>query len=232
MIAAAVASGGSRLEEWDVDAAAPAWTLASPESTWTAAAYSPDATRVAVDFADGVGVMGRGGTAVAPAVAREILSPASAFSLDGRTLITSGPSLWRLPELSPVWQANASPAPPTSLTFRDNWVIVSPDGSSFVESDAESYGDATSDLFAVSTRLYRLSDGALLQDLGDSLTRRPAFSPDGRWIIAGDLAWELATGRTVQLHADPTGVSVSAFGPDGTIASARDDGVIDLLCPR
>jgi len=232
LITAADDAGGSRLEEWDVDGQAPAWTLAADESTWTAASYSHDGARVAVNFTDGVGVVTHGGTTLAPTVAREVVSPGSAFSPDGRYLVTSGPSLWRLPDLSAVWQTSAMPSPPEAPMYRDNWMVVSPDGSAVLESDAEFSDQAATSAFAVSARLYRMSDGVLLQDLGSSLNRRPAFSPDGRWIAAGDLVWEVATGRTVVLHADPLSISVSAFAPDGTIATAREDGVIDLFCPR
>jgi hypothetical protein len=93
--------------------------------------------------------------------------------------------------------------------------------------------------FTSTTSLYRSDDGSLVETFGNSLVdvlpRHPAFSPDGAWIIAGPLVWNVQSGHPGQLLTlSPRykKASVSTFLPDGTIAIAREDGVIELFCPQ
>jgi hypothetical protein len=77
--------------------------------------------------------------------------------------------------------------------------------------------------------LVRVSDGAVMRSLGARLTRRPSFSPDGAWIVAGELVVHLATDSCAALSGGPT---VSHFLPDGRIVGARvDSRVVRLYCP-
>jgi WD40 repeat protein len=221
-----------RLQEWPLDSDAPVWSLTVEGSSLSGASYGPDQDRVVVSFADGVTVVKRGATEAAPAIARKIAYPASAFSPDGMWIATSGLALWRADDLTPAWTTGGGPPPPIEAGDRENSVAFSPDGKTILSS-SQSYvlaQDVGEPLPAAT--LNRSSDGVQLREFGSSLPRRPAFSPDGRWIVARDVAWEIASGRMVGLHADPTPTSVSVFLRDGRIALAREDGIIELFCPH
>jgi len=220
-----------RLQEWDLDGAAPIWSL-TPGGTLAGAGYSPDGELVAVSFSDGVGLVARGGADVGPTIAREIAYPAGAFSPDGKWLATSGVALWKIPELTKVWIGPALPLPPIEPAYRDDWVAFSPDGKNLLSAEAEVFDDGGGYLnVSAATKLYRTSDGTMIYDLGQ-VARRPVFSPDNDWILAGGLVWQIATGRSVSLHPDPRSTSVSTFLGDGRVALARDDGVVEMFCPE
>ncbi|HXU06469.1 MAG TPA: hypothetical protein VN903_36185, partial [Polyangia bacterium] len=179
-----------RLEEWPVADAAPAWTLTSDGPLLYTASYSPDGGRIAVSFADGVGVLSDGDTSVAPTMAREIAYPASAFSPDGRWLATSGVSLWQTTDWHRVWAVTPSAPPPVEPVARDNALVFSPDGKFILSSESELDYEGDVWVAATTTKLYRTSDGRLIRNLGTQAGRRPVFSPDGAWLLFGDLAWE------------------------------------------
>jgi WD40 repeat protein len=218
-----------RLEEWELDGEAPLWSVATDGTRIYGASYSPSGAQVAVSFADGVGLMARGGTTVAPTMAREIVYPASAFSPDGAWLATSGPSLWSMADQAQAWTTVSPPLPSSAADVPDNAIVFSPDGATIMSSEVTVFDLLNT---AIATRLYRASDGMMLRDLVGTLKRRPAFSPDGKWLLAADVVWEIATGRTVMLHPDPRPTSVSVFLSDGRIALARQDGIIEMFCPH
>jgi len=158
---------------------------------------------------------------------------AAAFSPDGKTLATSGPALWSLPDGQRIWPA-ATPAPSNGdNSALDNWVAFSPDGTYILVSDFAPTGPWVTDdkSYTTVSKLYRASDGALVRDFGTSLSRRPAFSPDGSWIVAGRAVFPLLSGPPVYLSPTP-GDGVSAFAPDGTIAFGGSDGIVRLFCPQ
>jgi WD40 repeat protein len=219
------------VQEWPLDGGAPIWALAIGQGLG-GARYSPSGDRIAVDFADGVGLMATGDSTVAPTIAREITYPASAFSPDGKWLVTSGLSLWRLTDLTRAWTTALAPQPPVVPDRSDNWLAFSPDGKMIVASDVQFAWDGWTWTVETGTTLHRSSDGDLIYDFVGWFGRRPVFSPDGAWILAADLVWEIATGRTVTLHPDPRPTSVSTFLADGRIALAREDGVVEMFCPQ
>ena len=78
------------------------------------------------------------------------------------------------------------------------------------------------------TTLLDTASGGALRSLGADLPRRPIFSPDGRWILAGDRLIDVESGQ-----ASPLGVpaAISLFLSDGRIADADASGAVSLLCP-
>ncbi len=161
---------------------------------------------------------------------------ASAFSPDGKTVVTSGPALWRVSDGQRIWPAG-DPTPPQPAvgndTPPDDWVAFSPDGSLVLVSEFLGTFAWLSDYksYMTVTKLYRASDGALVRDLGNSLSRRPAFSADGAWIVAGSTVYPTRSGAPVSL-GNSYFDSVSTFAPNGTIAVAGTDGVTRLYCPQ
>jgi WD40 repeat protein len=232
LIASRYEEPDGRLEEWALDGVAPTWSLTVAGSTVYGASFSPAGHPIAVSFADGVGVLADGAGAGTPTIAREILYPASAFSPDGGRLVTSGITLWKTTDLTPIWTTAALPPAPTDAAIRDNWLAFSPDGSLIVSSESE-LSDETGTLNrSTTTKLYRADDGVLFRDLGTDFERRAVFSPDGKWLLAADHAWEVATGRQAFMHPDVRPTSISTFLADGRIVLGRTDGVIEIFCPR
>ncbi|HKY34687.1 MAG TPA: hypothetical protein VJN18_02005 [Polyangiaceae bacterium] len=82
-------------------------------------------------------------------------------------------------------------------------------------------------MFETRTQITNAATGALVQDLGTTLPRRPTFSPDGRWLSAGDRLVNLQTGVTVSLGVPAT---ISHFLTDGRIFAADVTGT-RVLCP-
>jgi hypothetical protein len=68
-----------------------------------------------------------------------------------------------------------------------------------------------------------------MRDFGTTLARRPGFSPDGAWIVAGPQVLRFATG-TVRTH-DPA-TTIARFMPDGRIAAGMSDGRVTIYCPK
>jgi hypothetical protein len=73
-----------------------------------------------------------------------------------------------------------------------------------------------------------------IRDVKGVLPRRPAFSPDGAWIVAGNRLLDTRSGalRTLPLSPLYKSPALSTFTPNGTIAITREDGVIELFCPK
>jgi hypothetical protein len=168
-----------------------------------------------------------------------LIYPGFDVSPDGQLIATSGAALWRASDRSIVWAGDAaalSAAPPTYAPPADNWVRFSPDGLTFLVSDFAGLTDppwghppALTAPYTTSTTVLRTSDG-MQRILHADFARRPVFSPDGAWIIAGNMAYPLATANAVYLPLDRSFAAVSAISRDGTIAVAREDGVVQLFC--
>jgi WD40 repeat protein len=164
---------------------------------------------------------------------------ALAFSPDGRTLATSGPMLWSVSDGQRLWPTDRLPPSPVPVTgadtLVDNWVTFSPDGTLILVSRFSSDGGswlADFQSYQTLTKIYRASDGTLVRDMGSSMRRRPAFSADGAWIVAGSQVYPTLAGAPVQLSPASVFDNVSAFAPDGTIAVGGTDGVTRLYCPK
>jgi WD40 repeat protein len=152
-----------------------------------------------------------------------------AFSPDGAWMATSGPELRRADTGALVWPSDV-PAPATqpadALGTPDNTVAFSPDGALLLVSTSQH--DSTGG-WQSTTRLLRVADGAVTRDFGATLDRRPSFSADGSWIVAGRNLVHLATDARATLD-QPSAASI--FLPDGRIvAAAVGARFLRLYCP-
>jgi WD40 repeat protein len=201
---------------------------------WSSAgAISPDGQQLALGSCSFLEIHDLDGAAVAR-LTSQVFAPGVAYSPDGRFLATSGPELYSADGKERFWPAQVVPGPgPPNPTFayeslQDNTVSFSPDGSLLLVSNTINRPPRPRPWTATS-RLVRVSDGSLVQDFGTSLPRRPSFSPDGAWIVAGTELVFVPTGAVAPLDAD---LEVSAFLPDGRIAALGHDDVVRLYCPR
>jgi len=157
----------------------------------------------------------------------QVSSPGVAFSPDGLRLASSAPALWRVADRTAVW------APPTSDPlanydpdcFSDNWATLSRDATLLLTQFAH-FSEGMS--WETTTTLWDAASGTAVRSLGAGLPRRPSFSPDGRWILAGDRLLDVKSGQE-----SPLGVpaALSLFLPDGRIVVADTSGDVSLLCP-
>jgi WD40 repeat protein len=233
------------LREWPLDGDTADWTIGGGD-TVRSAAYGPDGTQVIAALGSGIQSMRVGETVLSANIAVGEPSLAMALHPDGDRLAVSGPELWRVSDQRRIWPADpgTGQAPPGP---GDGWLAFSPDGRMLVTSDFQStasppwnstaYPDARgSDNYSTHTRLYGVDDAGLtlLVDIGPGLPRRPVFSPDGAWILAGNVLFSLESqgSKSLPLSLGYLQVSISTFAPDGTIAIGREDGVIELFCPR
>jgi WD40 repeat protein len=231
------------IDSWSIATGDRAWGLLAPSIIppigglrWFLA-VSPAGDRVATNFGSGVTISGITDPGTTMQLDAGQPYAALAFSPDGQTLATSGPMLWRVSDGRKLWPTGALPPPPAPLSddnVQDNWVTFSPDGalilaSDFLGNDRTWMTNFKS--YRTLTKIYRASDGALVRDMGSSLARRPAFSADGAWIVAGSRVYPTLSGAPVELSPASIFDSVSAFAPNGTIAVGGTDGVTRLYCP-
>ena len=151
-----------------------------------------------------------------------------AISPDGSLLATSAPSLLRLGDLVSLWSRPIFSPDWAGILLTDHWVTFSPDGALLVAQYARIDTAARGLTFETTTQLFETASGALVRDLGEGLARRPTFSPDGRWIVAGERLFNLQTRQTATL---PIPAAASVFLPDGRIFVAESTGATHLLCP-
>jgi WD40 repeat protein len=152
--------------------------------------------------------------------------PGVAYSPDGKLLATSVPELWRIADGRQLW-ANAPIPLPDNPTTVEHFAEFSPDGATLLVSTCIAHFAEMSHCQA-STRLFRVSDGSLVAELGRALSRRPRFSSDGQRLLAGSMVLDLGTRTTLRLPVDAV---LSLYLPDGRIAAADRSGAIRLLCP-
>jgi WD40 repeat protein len=153
--------------------------------------------------------------------------PGVAYSPDGTLLASSVPELWRIADGRPLWSGTAAPIPAAGPGIVEHFAEFSPDGGTLLVSSCTASTAIVADC-QTSTRLFRVSDGTLVADLGAALSRRPRFSADGRRLLAGARVMDLATRATIVLPVD---AALSVYLPDGRIAAAERTGAIRLLCP-
>jgi WD40 repeat protein len=87
--------------------------------------------------------------------------------------------------------------------------------------------------------LFSASDGKLVRALPTSGAAQIAFTPDGRWLVAGSFAeycfWDVQTGRRglrIPREQDPTLSGRMAFSRDGRLmALARSQWLVSLIDP-
>jgi hypothetical protein len=113
--------------------------------------------------------------------------------------------------------------------FTDNTVVFTPDGTRMLVSNAQQrWGAGSNEGWQVNTRLLRVEDGSVIRDYGNALDRRPSLSPDGQWVVAGAVVFQLESGAGVTLDRN---VVLSTFLPDGRIAAADRANQMTLYCP-
>jgi hypothetical protein len=156
----------------------------------------------------------------------KVSSPGVAFSPDGVYFASSTPSLWQVADAAAVWTVPVSDSIAACgvACVTDNWATFSPDGALLLTQVAVSGGMT----WNTTTTVLDAASGTALRSLGDDLPRRPTFSPDGRWILAGNRLIDVKSGQE-----SPLGVPavISLFLSDGRIAVADPTGAVSLLCP-
>jgi len=234
------------LREWPLEADTADWAVGAERDTIRNAVYGSDGTHVVAALGSGIQAMRVGESTLSANIAVGEPFLAMALHPDGDRLAVSGPELWRVSDQRRIGPA-APGSPAAAPAGSDSWLAFSPDGSLLLTSDFQStasppwnsvaYPDARDhDSYTTRTRLYQVDDAGLtlVHDLGPGLPRRPVFSPDGAWILAGNVLFSLESqgSKTLPLSLGYLEVAISTFAPDGTIAIGREDGVIELFCPR
>jgi len=191
-------------------------------------AFSPDGTLLASGRNYDLDLFRTDTGASVDKLVTQLSSPGVAFSPDGLRLASSAPVLWRVAERTAVWALpTADPLANYGRgCFSDNWATFSADGTLLLTQFAQPTGSGPS--WETTTTLFDSASGAVLRSLGGGLSRHPTFSPDARWILAGDRLFDVKSGQE-----SPLGVAaaLSVFLPDGRIAVADADGNVSLLCP-
>ncbi|HEY1535884.1 MAG TPA: WD40 repeat domain-containing protein [Polyangiaceae bacterium] len=190
--------------------------------------FSPDGTLLASGRSDAVDLLRADNGASVDELVAKVSSPGVAFSPDGQYLASSAPSLWRVADRAVVWAPQVSDPSCASGCLTDNWATFSPDGTLLLTQSAKLFPSNDDPSWDTLTNLFDAASGAPLRSLSGDLPRRPTFSADGRWIVAGDRLIDVKTG-----HESALGVSaaISLFLSDGRIAVADASGAVSLLCP-
>jgi hypothetical protein len=192
-------------------------------------AFSPDGTLLAPGQSYDVDLFRADSGASVDQLVAKTSSPGVAFSPDGQYLASSAPSLWRVADRAAIWALQVSDPSPAcaSNCLTDNWVMFSPDGTLLLTQSANLFsGDNLT--WDTTTTVFDAASGAQLHSLSGDLPRRPTFSPDGRWILAGDRLIDVKSGQESTLGVPAV---VSLFLSDGRIAIADASGAVRLLCP-
>jgi WD40 repeat protein len=182
--------------------------------------FSPDGRYLASGGCGRVELFRRDGASVARLPSRAA-APAVAFSPEGDLLATSGPELWRIDGLTPVWPPSiAGPAQTASGLSGEDRIIFSADGRRLLVTWA-----AGSD---AETALLDAADGSLVRTLDASLGPHPGLSLDGGWLSGTGGVLHLATLTHAPL--DPSS-SLTLFLPDSKIVGAGEAPLLRVHCP-
>jgi WD40 repeat protein len=203
-----------------------------PVGSWVRnLAFSPDGTLMASGQSYAVDLFHADTGAPVGTLVSKASSPGVAFSPDGQYFASSAPGLWRVADRAPIWapQASDPSAGCASSCVSDNWATFSPDGTLLLTQSANLFRSNIDDpSWDTLTNLFDAASGAPLRSLSGDLPRRPTFSPDGRWILAGDRLIDVKSGRESALGVP---AEISLFLSDGRIAVADASGAVSLLCP-
>ncbi len=193
-------------------------------------AFSPDGTLLASGRYHDVSLVRTDSGVPVNKLVTKVSSPGVAFSPDGLYLASSAPSLWRVEDAMPIWAPRVSDSITACEAFcvSDHWATFSPDGTLLL-TQLTQLAAPEHVTWETTTTLLDATSGAALRSLGGGLPRRPSFSPDGRWILAGDRLIDVKSGQE-----SPLGVPavISLFMSDGRIAAADASGAVTLLCPQ
>jgi WD40 repeat protein len=194
-------------------------------------AFSPDGTLLASGRYHDLELLRADSGASVDKLVSQLSSPGVAFSPDGLYFASSTPSLWKVADATAVWAPLVSDPNATceAACVTDNWAAFSPDASSLLTQSTIRNDLTNNDLtWHTTTSLLDAASGTALRSFRRDLPRRPTFSPDGRWILAGDRLIDVKTGQE-----SPLGVPavISLFLSDGRIAVADASGAVSLLCP-
>jgi WD40 repeat protein len=202
-----------------------------PASGWVGnLAFSPDGTLLASARSYNVDLFRADSGASVDKLVAKASSPGVAFSPDGLYLASSAPSLWRVADRAAIWAPQVSDASAgcASSCVTDNWATFSPDGTLLLTQSAKFFASNDEPSWDTLTNLFDAASGAPLRSLSGDLPRRPTFSPDGRWIVAGDRLIDVKSGQESALGVPAV---ISLFLSDGRIAVADASGAVSLLCP-
>jgi WD40 repeat protein len=231
------------IEEYDAAAPGnPRWTFPGALLDGTLisrATYAPRAPRqIAFGYRNEVRIVTMADPSPMVTIPTNIWSPGFAFSPDGRTIAVSGPELWTV-EGARLWPPVTGPYSVEPAPYADHWMAFSPDGTLVIDSGFRLLDDpppappwtegSSSRPYYTSTRIFQATDGTFVRTL--NVTRRPVFSADGAWILAGSEVNPLMPGRAFKM-AEGRRITVSAFAPDGSIVAGLVTGELVVYCPQ
>jgi WD40 repeat protein len=210
-------------------------TLSVDQNWACSAAFSPDGATIALGSPHALAVYRASDGNLLARLPSPIVSRAVAFSPDGAFIATSGPELWRASDRTRLWStASDTREPPTDeLVPAYDGVAFLPDGSGMLVSHCRyPFPGLDNQMRMIDVRcappqLLRASDGKLLREYPTALARRPALSPDGAWLVAGDTLVNVGTGAAQSLGI---GATLSVFLDQNTIAAATNDGDLTVMC--
>jgi WD40 repeat protein len=187
-------------------------------------AVSPDGAFLAGGGCGRVELFRRDGTSMGrrPSSAT---APAVVFSPDGSFLATSGPELWTVSDLRPVWPSTISPgaSPVLAPRWEADRVGFSGDGGRLLISSVPVGAEGAE------TALLRAADGSVLRRFGRSLGAHSSLSRDGSWVAGSDGAFHLETQSRARLDPAPL---LALFLPDLRIVAAGDRPQVRIFCPE
>ena len=192
-------------------------------------AFAPDGARAAGADQHEIRVFNRSG--VGERILKSTaIDPGVAFSPDGAWLAGSGRDLWSTADWSPRWHLTPDAGPLDDFPRNtENGAAFSPDGRQVLVSTAVQSDDGVMPIWVTHTLLLDVRDGHVVHDFGGTVPRRPSFSPDGNWLVAGGQLWYLPTFAPHTLASE---VEISLFLPDGRIAAGDKKALVTLYCPR
>lgn len=149
---------------------------------------------------------------------------AVAFSADDSLLATSGPELYRTSDWSRLWPEDVVQEP--NLAAFLTRVHFHPDGRGIEVSTCGL--EASSGAFSCATRMFEVETGAeVAKSTADMFGGYRAFSPDGSWMLSGNV---LLHRYSTEQRSLSRVFTASAFAPDGDIIGGDREGNLVRFC--